>query len=120
MQLDTLSNVELIWVCIGFGGQALFTGRFVVQWFASEKQGESVIPVAFWYLSLLGGATLLSYAVFRRDPVIIVGQLFGVVVYVRNLALIHRKRESPQEAAGSQPRMDDQGRPATIPLRQTG
>jgi lipid-A-disaccharide synthase-like uncharacterized protein len=81
-----------IWVAIGFLGQALFTSRFLVQWIASERRGESIIPLAFWWLSLGGGLTLLSYAIWRQDPVFIVGQATGLVVYTRNLVLIGRKR----------------------------
>jgi lipid-A-disaccharide synthase-like uncharacterized protein len=84
------------WLVIGFMGQALFTARFLVQWVASEKQRDAVVPVAFWWLSLLGGTALLSYAISRRDPVIVVGQSMGVFVYVRNLMLIDnaRRREA--------------------------
>src|SRR4051794_40548632 len=81
-----------IWVKVGFLGQAVFTARFLVQWVASEKKRDSVIPVAFWWLSLLGGMILLSYAIHRRDPVIIVGQGMGLVVYARNLMLVERAR----------------------------
>jgi lipid-A-disaccharide synthase-like uncharacterized protein len=87
-----LSNAEIFWLCVGFSAQALFTARFLVQWLASERKGESVIPLAFWYLSLTGGVMLLLYAVYRKDPVIITGQAFGVVVYLRNLFLIGKKR----------------------------
>jgi lipid-A-disaccharide synthase-like uncharacterized protein len=80
------------WLTIGFVGQGLFTARFLVQWVASEKQRDAVVPVAFWWLSLLGGAALLSYAISRRDPVIIVGQAMGLFVYVRNLILIDQAR----------------------------
>lgn len=80
------------WLALGFLGQALFSARFLVQWLASEARRESVIPVAFWYLSLAGGATLLAYALWRRDPVFAVGQGFGLVVYARNLALVRRSR----------------------------
>jgi lipid-A-disaccharide synthase-like uncharacterized protein len=76
------------WLVIGFLGQATFTARFLVQWIASEKKRDSVVPVAFWWLSLLGGLALLSYAISRRDPVIIVGQAMGLFVYVRNLMLV--------------------------------
>ena len=81
-----------LWLGIGFFGQLLFTSRFLVQWLASERRGESVIPVAFWWLSIAGGATLLAYAVYRADPVFIAGQAFGIVVYARNLLLIRRSR----------------------------
>ncbi len=78
------------WLLVGFAGQALFTARFVVQWLVSERRGDSVVPVSFWWLSLLGGGALLSYAISRRDPVIVVGQAMGVLVYVRNLMLVRR------------------------------
>lgn len=80
-----------IWLVIGFAGQALFSGRFLVQWLSSEKEGRSVVPVTFWYLSLAGGLTLLAYAIHRRDPVFIVGQATGVLIYLRNLHLIRRE-----------------------------
>ena len=78
------------WTLFGFVGQALFTGRFVVQWFYTERARRSVMPLAFWYLSISGGLMLLAYAVAVRDPVIILGQLFGITVYSRNLMLIRR------------------------------
>jgi lipid-A-disaccharide synthase-like uncharacterized protein len=77
---------------IGLIGQVLFFSRFLVQWFVSEQRGESTVPVVFWYLSLGGGAMLLVYAIWRRDPVITLGQAVGILVYARNLMLIHRKR----------------------------
>jgi lipid-A-disaccharide synthase-like uncharacterized protein len=83
-----------IWLAVGFLGQALFTSRFLVQWIVSERLGESVIPLAFWWLSILGGLTLLSYALWRQDPVFILGQATGLVVYARNLILIFRKRNA--------------------------
>ncbi|MEQ9039219.1 MAG: lipid-A-disaccharide synthase N-terminal domain-containing protein [Silicimonas sp.] len=83
---------ETLWIAIGFLGQALFTSRFLVQWIASERRRESVIPLAFWWFSILGGLTLLSYALWRQDPVFILGQATGIIVYARNLILIARKR----------------------------
>jgi lipid-A-disaccharide synthase-like uncharacterized protein len=83
---------DLLWLLVGFGGQALFMGRFVVQWFVSERQRKSVIPVSFWYFSILGALVLLAYAVHRRDPVFTAGQLLGVAIYVRNLHLIKLER----------------------------
>ena len=80
------------WLVLGFVGQAMFFSRFLVQWIASERRGESVVPVSFWYLSIAGSALLLAYAVYREDPVFILGQSFGSVVYTRNLVFIHRKR----------------------------
>lgn len=86
-----MSSIEIFWLVVGFSGQGLFTARFLVQWLASEKKGESVMPMAFWYLSMVGGWLLLAYAVYRMDPVIITGQAFGSIVYGRNLMLIYRK-----------------------------
>ena len=80
------------WLAIGFAGQAVFTARFLVQWAVSEKSRDSVVPVAFWWLSLAGGLTLLAYAVHRQDPVIVVGQAMGLFVYVRNLMLLSKAR----------------------------
>jgi lipid-A-disaccharide synthase-like uncharacterized protein len=81
------------WQVVGFVGQGVFTARFLVQWLASEKKGDSVVPVAFWWLSLLGGSSLLAYAIYRDDPVFIVGQGMGLVVYARNLMLVARRRK---------------------------
>ena len=77
---------------LGLLGQVLFFSRFLVQWLASEKTGKSVVPVSFWYLSIGGGGLLLFYAVWRKDPVIILGQLVGLFVYIRNLMLIYRHK----------------------------
>ena len=76
------------WVILGFVAQALFTMRFVVQWIASERARQSVIPIAFWFFSIGGGVLLLIYALYRRDPVFIAGQGLGLIVYVRNLYFI--------------------------------
>lgn len=86
------SPIGLAWVALGFGGQLLFTGRMLVQWFASEKSKRSVIPVSFWWMSLIGSSMVLVYFIWRRDVVGIVGQGLGWVVYVRNLVLIRRSR----------------------------
>lgn len=75
---------------LGFMGQLLFSARFLVQWLASERAGRSVVPSAFWWLSILGGATLFVYALIRRDPVFIVGQGAGLAIYLRNIMLIRR------------------------------
>jgi len=87
------------WAYVGIIAQALFTGRFLVQWIASEKAGRSVVPFSFWILSISGGTLLLIYALYRRDPVFILGQGLGVVIYVRNLVLVLRERreKSAQE-----------------------
>jgi lipid-A-disaccharide synthase-like uncharacterized protein len=83
-------TTEQIWLGIGLLGQALFSARFVVQWIAAERRKRSVMPRAFWYFSVGGGVTLLAYAVYRRDPVFIIGQGAGLFVYARNLWFIHR------------------------------
>jgi lipid-A-disaccharide synthase-like uncharacterized protein len=83
-----------IWLSVGFLGQLVFSMRFIVQWIASERRRKSVIPIAFWYISLTGSAILFAYAVHRRDPVFVLGQGFGAIVYIRNLMLIHGKRVS--------------------------
>ena len=88
---QNLNTYEVIFLIIGFLGQGLFASRFIVQWIYSEKKGESHIPLIFWYLSILGGMGLLTYAIFRKDPVIIVGQTFGIFIYIRNLFLIYKK-----------------------------
>ena len=77
-----------IWLIIGFLGQALFSMRFLVQWIHSERHKQSLVPVAFWYFSIAGGATLLAYAIYRMDPVFIVGQAGGLLIYARNLHFI--------------------------------
>ena len=88
---------EHVWILIGFGGQAVFTSRMLVQWWASEQAGRSVVPLSFWWLSVFGGAILLLYALYRRDPVIISGQALGLIVYVRNLYLIFAERSRSDE-----------------------
>ena len=82
------------WVLLGFAAQIFFTLRFAVQWIASERVGKSVIPVAFWWFSIGGGLLLLIYALYRRDPVFIAGQGFGVFVYLRNLYFVRRERRA--------------------------
>lgn len=90
-----LSHVttDTVWVTIGLIGQALFAGRFLVQWLVSERTGRSVVPLGFWYLSIAGSAILLAYALHRHDLVFTLGQTFGFVVYGRNLSLIRRERQ---------------------------
>lgn len=81
-------TTDQMWIAVGFFGQALFSARFVVQWIYSEKNRKSVIPVAFWWFSLSGGVVLLSYAIWRSDPVFIAGQAGGLLIYLRNLYFI--------------------------------
>ena len=80
------------WLIFGLGAQGLFFMRFIVQWIASERAKKSVIPIHFWYLSIAGSAALLIYAIHRHDPVFILGQSLGSVIYIRNLMLISRQR----------------------------
>ena len=91
-------SLETIWLGIGFFGQALFFGRWLVKWIASEKKSESQVPVSFWYMSLIGGLITLAYAIYRMDPVFIAGQSVGSVVYIRNLMLIRRVNEAKSPA----------------------
>jgi lipid-A-disaccharide synthase-like uncharacterized protein len=84
------------WVAFGLAGQLLFGSRFIVQWIASERKKASHIPLAFWYLSLSGGIVTTMYAIHRKDPVFLIGQGAGLVVYVRNLMLIYRHRAHPE------------------------
>ena len=82
------------WVIIGLIGLAVFFMRFLVQWIVSERRGESMIPIAFWYFSIGGSMILLAYAIHSQDPVFILGQSVGSVIYIRNLILISRKKKS--------------------------
>ena len=98
---------ENLWLAIGFVGQLFFSGRFLVQWIASERARRSIIPTAFWLFSLGGGVTLLAYAIWRRDPVFIVGQGAGLAIYLRNLWFIREEKQAKLGGAG----------PATQPAR---
>lgn len=83
-------TTEQVWVGVGLFGQGLFSARFIVQWIASERRKQSVVPREFWYLSLAGALVTLSYAIYRLDPVFILGYLPGLFVYARNLYFIHK------------------------------
>jgi len=98
-QMLSWITVDHVWLLIGFMGQALFTSRFIVQWFKSEIVGKSVIPLAFWWFSVGGGIVLLAYAVHKMDPVFIAGQAGGLVVYARNLYLIQREKTEARSPA---------------------
>jgi len=86
-------TTEHVWLGVGLLGQSLFSARFLVQWIASERKRQSVVPVHFWYFSLAGGLTLLAYAIHRLDPVFIIGQFAGLFVYARNLYFVRRGPE---------------------------
>jgi lipid-A-disaccharide synthase-like uncharacterized protein len=85
------------WLAFGLAAQLLFTARFVVQWLASEKAGKSVIPIAFWLLSIGGGTMLLIYGLVRREPIIIMGQALAVFIYIRNIMLIFKARSQAKK-----------------------
>jgi lipid-A-disaccharide synthase-like uncharacterized protein len=93
-----MTMTEMIWVGVGFLGQGLFFGRWIIQWVASERRGKSRVPLSFWYLSVTGGLITLAYAIYRRDPVFIAGQSIGAIVYIRNLVLIHRTNQAKELA----------------------
>ncbi len=81
-----------VWGAVGFIGLIIFSLRFIIQWVMSERRGRSYFPLAFWYFSIVGGAILLAYAFHREDPVFIVGQAGGLLIYLRNLQLVFRER----------------------------
>lgn len=87
---ELLESVRNPWIVLGLVGQAVFSLRFLVQWIESERAGRSVVPDSFWYLSIAGAMLLLIYAIWRRDPVFVLGQSAGFVIYARNLALRRR------------------------------
>lgn len=89
----SVKSIEYWWLAIGLSGQLLFSARFLVQWLISEKEKRSVIPIAFWYLSILGGLALLFYSIHKRDPVFILGQSTGIFIYLRNLYLIYKDKK---------------------------
>ena len=93
-----VTNPEQLMIVVGFAGQGLFAMRFIIQWLSSEKEAKSVIPIAFWYFSIGGGAVLLLYAIWRQDPVIICGQGLGLFIYLRNLYFIRRDSGSKKPA----------------------
>lgn len=96
------ATIPVHWLIVGFAGQTLFSMRFLVQWIYSERRRASVIPIAFWYFSLAGGATLFCYSLFRQDPVFIVGQSVGIFIYLRNLYFIYRpKPETPADSGNA-------------------
>jgi len=101
--LNITGWASLAWVALGLGGQVVFSCRFLIQWIVSEKQRQSVIPTAFWWISLLGGVCLFTYFVWRRDLVGVLGQSTGIVIYARNLRLIakQKRREARKAGAGT-------------------
>lgn len=92
-----------LWMAFGLAAQLMFTGRFLVQWIASERAGRSVVPLAFWYFSIGGGMMTLIYGLVKREPIIIVGQLFANLVYIRNVVLVKRGRKAGGELPARDP-----------------
>ena len=92
----SVSTVELVWLTVGFIAQAMFSMRFIIQWIASERVKRSIVPEAFWYFSLAGGALLFAYAIYRLDPVFMLGQGMGLLIYVRNIQLIRNGKRDEQ------------------------
>ena len=87
-----VSTVELAWLSVGIAGQMMFSARWLIQWLASERVKRSIVPETFWYLSLGGGLLVLAYGIWKREPVIILGQ-FGVLIYARNIYFLLAGRE---------------------------
>lgn len=90
----TVSLKEALWLCMGMAAQLMFTLRFVVQWIASERARRSIVPETFWYFSLAGGVMLLMYAIYRMDPVFILGQASGLFIYARNIFFIREHKRA--------------------------
>jgi lipid-A-disaccharide synthase-like uncharacterized protein len=101
--------MEKFWLALGFLAQILFAARFVVQWVASERAKKSVVPLAFWILSMVGGGLLLMYAIWRKDPVFILGQCTGFLIYSRNLILIYKERTAMRNPADLDSPSDEPG-----------
>ena len=99
---NAMSGQDLIWLVVGLLGQILFMMRFIVQWVHSERHQKSLIPISFWYFSLLGSVIVLAYGIHKTEPVIIVGQLPGTLVYVRNLMLL--KKEHLKKSRKARPK----------------
>ncbi|MGB1884449.1 MAG: lipid-A-disaccharide synthase N-terminal domain-containing protein [Gammaproteobacteria bacterium] len=87
-------SAEQIWVAVGLGGQLLFSCRWLIQWITSERAKKSVIPLAFWYFSISGSLILLAYALYRMDPVFILGHVANSIIYIRNLVLLMREQQA--------------------------
>lgn len=103
MLTELWAKMDILFICLGLPAQTLFTCRFAVQWYVSEKQGKSVIPLSFWYLSLGGSIGLCVYGLIRHEPILVFGQMFNCVIYFRNLILIHKnkKNKTPDDQDGT-------------------
>jgi lipid-A-disaccharide synthase-like uncharacterized protein len=91
----SISTIEFAWLCIGFLAQFMFSMRFIIQWIASERARRSIVPETFWYFSFAGGLMLFAYAIYRMDPVFILGQGSGLMIYARNIFFIWDARKQP-------------------------
>ena len=96
------STTEIIWLSIGFAAQLMFSMRFILQWIASERARQSIVPEVFWYFSFAGGAMLFAYAIYRVDPVFIMGQGMGLLIYARNIHFIWQGKRAASESDASQ------------------
>ncbi|MFO1170792.1 MAG: lipid-A-disaccharide synthase N-terminal domain-containing protein [Hyphomicrobiaceae bacterium] len=92
-----VTTTELVWLAVGAIAQTMFMGRFIVQWIASERVKRSIVPETFWYFSLAGGSLLLAYAIYRLDPIFILGQATGLIIYIRNLQLIRNGKRAERD-----------------------
>ncbi len=97
----SISTTELVWLAIGFIAQLMFSMRFILQWIASERAKRSIVPEVFWYFSLAGGAMLLAYAIYRFDPVFMLGQAMGLLIYARNIHLIWKQKNETNGGTGA-------------------
>jgi len=97
----SISTTELIWLGVGLVAQLMFSMRFILQWIASERAKRSIVPEVFWYFSVVGGALLLAYAIYRLDPVFILGQGMGLLIYARNIQLIWKQKAATTAADGA-------------------
>lgn len=106
--MNITSPIGIAWVVMGLVGQLMFTGRMLVQWLVSERAKKSVVPTAFWWMSLVGASMLLTYFIWRKDVVGVLGQATGWIIYIRNLWLIHRGDRAPSvsDDADAEPALD--------------
>lgn len=97
----SITTTELVWLAVGLVAQLMFSMRFILQWIASERARRSIVPEVFWYFSLAGGALLLAYAIYRADPVFMLGQAMGLFIYARNIHLIWKQKTVDGPAPGT-------------------
>lgn len=90
-----MGSLNNLWLALGLIGQTIFSGRFLLQWIYSEYKKRSVIPMGFWYASIIGALLLLCYACYKKDPVFIVAQSSGLLIYLRNMQMRRRDKKEP-------------------------